>query len=50
MVNQLGNLNRLVERGYAGLSIWDWGTLPEYEHPRYIDYTRAVSGLMPSDE
>ncbi|MDR9367150.1 MAG: alpha-glucuronidase family glycosyl hydrolase [Balneolaceae bacterium] len=35
MVNHWDNLSRLVERGYAGLSIWDWGTLPEYKDPSY---------------
>lgn len=45
MVNHWDNLNRLVERGYAGLSIWDWGTLPEYEHPRYTDYARLNASI-----
>lgn len=45
MVNHWDNLNRLVERGYAGLSIWDWGTLPEYEHPRYTDYARLNASV-----
>jgi len=40
MVNHWDNLDRLVERGYAGLSLWDWGTLPEFKHPRYTDYAR----------
>jgi len=34
------NLNRSVERGYAGFSIWNWHKLPEFIDPRYIDYAR----------
>jgi len=45
MVNHWDNLSRLVERGYAGLSLWEWGTLPEYKHPRYTDYARFNASL-----
>lgn len=45
MVNHWDNLNRLVERGYAGLSLWEWGTLPHYKHPRYTDYARINASL-----
>ena len=46
VVNHWDNLNRLVERGYAGLSLWDWGTLPQYaENPRYKDYARINASL-----
>jgi len=46
VVNHWDNLNRLVERGYAGLSLWDWGSLPEYqEKPRYRDYARINASL-----
>lgn len=44
-VNHWDNLDRLVERGYAGLSLWEWGTLPEYKHPRYTDYARFNASL-----
>lgn len=44
-VNHWDNINRIVERGYAGLSIWEWGTLPEYRHPRYTDYARLNASL-----
>ncbi len=44
-VNHWDNLSRLVERGYAGLSIWDWGTLPEYKDPRYTDYARLNASI-----
>jgi alpha-glucuronidase len=45
VVNHWDNLNRRVERGYAGLSLWEWGTLPEYRHPRYTDYARINASL-----
>jgi alpha-glucuronidase len=39
------NLDRTVERGYAGQSLWDWHKLPDYIDPRYIDYARANTSL-----
>lgn len=45
VINHWDNLNRVVERGYAGLSLWDWGTLPEYKSQRYEDYARANASL-----
>ena len=39
------NLDRTVERGYAGESIWDWHKLPDYLAPRYTDYARACASL-----
>jgi len=39
------NLNRIVERGYAGISIWDWHRLPGYIDQRYIDYARANASI-----
>jgi alpha-glucuronidase len=45
VVNHWDNINRLVERGYAGLSLWEWGTLPDYRHPRYTDYARINASL-----
>jgi alpha-glucuronidase len=39
------NLDRTVERGYAGASIWDWHTLPDWLDPRYTDYARANASL-----
>src|SRR5207253_4161009 len=41
LLNHWDNLNRTVERGYAGFSIWNWHTLPGYMDQRYIDYARA---------
>jgi len=45
MLNHWDNLNRYVERGYAGMSIWNWHTLPGYTDPRYIDYARANASI-----
>ena len=48
------NLDRTVERGYAGESIWDWHKLPDYLDPRYVDYARAcasvgINGMVPNN-
>jgi len=45
MLNHWDNLDRTVERGYAGASIWDWHRLPDYLDPRYTDYARASASL-----
>ncbi len=39
------NLDRYVERGYAGSSLWDWQTLPQWRDPSYTDYARANASL-----
>ena len=39
------NLDGHVERGYAGRSLWDWQSLPEWKDPRYTDYARANASL-----
>jgi alpha-glucuronidase len=39
------NLDRTVERGYAGFSIWNWFTLPGYLDKRYTDYARANASI-----
>ena len=39
------NLDRTVERGYAGFSLWDWHKLPDYRDPRYTDYARANASI-----
>ncbi|WP_222950603.1 alpha-glucuronidase family glycosyl hydrolase [Sphingomonas sp. JC676] len=48
------NLDRHVERGYAGQSLWDWQKLPLYKDPRYTDYARAnasigINGVVPNN-
>jgi alpha-glucuronidase len=45
MLNHWDNLNRHVERGYAGISIWNWHMLPGYIDKRYIDYARANASI-----
>ncbi|UYY59251.1 alpha-glucuronidase family glycosyl hydrolase [Sphingomonas sp. S2-65] len=45
ILNHWDNLDRSVERGYAGQSIWDWWRLPDAKDPRYIDYARANASL-----
>ncbi|MBG9378311.1 alpha-glucuronidase [Panacibacter sp. DH6] len=45
MLNHWDNLNRTVERGYAGMSIWNWHKLPGYIDQRYIDYARANASV-----
>lgn len=39
------NLDGHVERGYAGRSLWDWQSLPEWRDPRYTDYARANASI-----
>lgn len=43
--NHWDNLNRTVERGYAGASIWNWHKLPGFIDKRYIDYARANASI-----
>src|SRR6266487_3259000 len=45
ILNHWDNLNRIVERGYAGASIWNWHLLPGYIDKRYIDYARANASI-----
>lgn len=45
ILNHWDNLDRTVERGYAGFSIWDWHKLPGLIEPRYHDYARANASI-----
>jgi alpha-glucuronidase len=45
MLNHWDNLDRTVERGYSGQSLWDWHKLPDYLDPRYTDYARANASI-----
>jgi alpha-glucuronidase len=45
LLNHWDNIDRTVERGYAGFSIWDWHKLPDYIDTRYIDYARANASI-----
>ena len=45
MLNHWDNLDRKVERGYAGFSLWNWQKLPDFIDQRYIDYARANASI-----
>ena len=45
VLNHWDNLDRTVERGYAGFSLWDWHRLPGLVDPRYTDYARANASI-----
>ena len=45
LLNHWDNLDRSVERGYAGKSLWKWEELPETIDPRYKDYARANASI-----
>lgn len=45
VLNHWDNLDRSVERGYAGESIWNWWELPDILDQRYVDYARANASI-----
>ncbi|MDT0643555.1 alpha-glucuronidase family glycosyl hydrolase [Zunongwangia sp. F363] len=45
VLNHWDNLDRTVERGYAGFSIWDWHLLPDLIKPEYTNYARANASI-----
>ena len=45
ILNHWDNLDRTVERGYAGFSLWNWHKLPDYKDQQYIDYARANASI-----
>lgn len=45
MLNHWDNLDRTVERGYAGFSIWNWHRLPRHIDQQYHDYARANASI-----
>jgi alpha-glucuronidase len=45
MLNHWDNLDRDVERGYSGESIWNWWELPDVRDGRYVDYARASASI-----
>ncbi|MGQ7944212.1 alpha-glucuronidase family glycosyl hydrolase [Flavobacterium sp. WC2509] len=45
ILNHWDNLDRKVERGYAGFSLWNWQKLPDFIDQRYIDYARANASI-----
>jgi alpha-glucuronidase len=44
MMNHWDNLNRSIERGYAGKSIFVWDELPGLRE-RYVDYARVLASV-----
>ncbi|MCH7412448.1 alpha-glucuronidase [Belliella sp. R4-6] len=45
LLNHWDNLDRTVERGYSGFSIWNWHRLPRHIDQQYIDYARANASI-----
>ncbi len=45
ILNHWDNLDRTVERGYAGRSLWVWDELPGTLSPRYEQYARANASI-----
>ena len=45
LLNHWDNLDRTVERGYAGRSLWNWNALPATIDLRYKDYARANASI-----
>ncbi|MBD1428105.1 alpha-glucuronidase [Sphingobacterium litopenaei] len=45
ILNHWDNLDRTVERGYAGYSLWKWAELPQVLSPRYEEYARANASI-----
>lgn len=45
ILNHWDNLDRTVERGYAGQSLWNWEELPDIRSDRYAEYARANASI-----
>jgi alpha-glucuronidase len=45
ILNHWDNLDRSIERGYAGRSLWEWEKLPDEISPRYEEYARANASI-----
>jgi alpha-glucuronidase len=45
LLNHWDNLDRSIERGYAGKSLWNWDELPGHIDPRLRDYARANASI-----
>ena len=45
LLNHWDNLDRSIERGYAGKSLWNWDELPGTIDPRLRDYARANASI-----
>lgn len=45
VLNHWDNLDGTIERGYSGLSIWNWDELPDVVSPRYREYARTNASV-----
>jgi alpha-glucuronidase len=45
LIDHWDNLDRTIERGYAGQSLWNWSDLPAKVDPRLHDYARANASI-----
>jgi alpha-glucuronidase len=45
MIDHWDNLDRTMERGFSGFSIFNWWELPGHVDPQLIDYARAEASL-----
>lgn len=45
ILNHWDNLDRTIERGYAGQSLWNWEELPNTLSDRYQTYARANASI-----
>jgi alpha-glucuronidase len=45
LLNHWDNLDRTIERGYAGFSIFNWHELPDIIDPRYEAYAEANASI-----
>lgn len=45
VINHWDNLDGVVERGYAGRSLWKWEDLPDKVDSRILDYARACASV-----
>lgn len=45
ILNHWENMDRTVERGYAGQSLWNWEELPNTLSDRYKEYARANASI-----
>jgi alpha-glucuronidase len=45
LIDHWDNLDRSIEHGYGGQSLWEWDALPDSVSPRYRDYARAEASI-----
>jgi alpha-glucuronidase len=45
LIDHWDNLDRSIEHGYGGMSLWEWTALPDSVSPRYRDYARAEASI-----